>query len=212
MSDTVVLQCETRERTGKGGARALRREGWIPAIMYGGGEEPMKLALFQRQIKRELDRNPRFFSSIVELKVGRKKLRGVVRECQLHPVSDMPLHVDLIRATKGATMQVEVPVTFLNEEDCPGIRRGGVLNIVRREIEMICPMENIPESIEVDLANVEIGDSVHISAVTLPDNIELTITDRDFTICTVVGRGPLGDEAEEGEAAAIDEETEETSD
>lgn len=212
MSDTIVLQCETRERSGKGGARELRRNGWVPAIIYGGGEPPEKLALFQRQIKRELDRNPRFFSSIVELELGGKKRRAVVRECQLHPVNDMPLHVDLIRVVKGATMTVEVPVHFLNEEKCPGIRRGGVLNIVRREIEVNCPVESIPEFFEVDLIAAEIGDSIHISTVTLPDDVELTITDRDFTICTIVGRGPAGGtdtdeaEAEGGEAEAKPEE------
>lgn len=205
MSDTLVLQCEQRERSGKGGARALRREGWVPAIMYGGKDEPVKLALFQRQIKRELDRNPRFFSTIVELNIAGKKQRALVRECQLHPVNDMPLHVDLIRVTKGATMTVEVPVDFLHEEDCPGIKRGGVLNIVRREIEVVCPVEAIPEFFEVDLSQCEIGDSVHISAVNLPENVELTITDRDFTICTIVGRGPSG--GEEGEEGGEDGET-----
>lgn len=198
VSDNIVLQCEPRERSGKGGSRALRRQGWVPAIMYGGNGDPVKLALFQRQIKRELDRNPRFFSSIVELEVAGKKQRAMVRECQLHPVNDMPLHVDLIRVTKGDTLTVEVPVNFLNEEACPGIRRGGVLNIVRREIEVTCPAEAIPEYLEVDLAECEIGDSVHISAVTLPANVQPTITDRDFTICTIVGRGPTA-EAEEGE-------------
>ena len=212
MSDTVILQCEKRERTGKGGARALRRDGWIPAIVYGGKAEPMKVALFQRQIKRELEMNPRFFSSIVELEMGGKKVRVVPRDAQLHPVNDMPLHVDFIRAAKGATITVEVPVTFLNEEDCPGLRRGGVLNIVRREIELICPMESIPAEIVVDLGEADIGDSIHISQVSLPDEVTPTITDRDFTICAVVGRGPTDEtEDEEGEAEEDGEEEAETS-
>ncbi|MEZ5823424.1 MAG: 50S ribosomal protein L25/general stress protein Ctc [Geminicoccaceae bacterium] len=209
MSDTVSLMYDDRERTGKGGARALRREGWLPAIVYGGKGEPQKIAVSAREVKRELDMNPRFFSSVIELhKDGKKKIRVVPREAQLHPVSDFPLHLDFIRAAKGATITVEIPVNFLNEDTCPGIKRGGVLNIVRREIELVCPIDHIPEQLEVDLANCDIGDSVHISQVTLPGDVTPTITDRDFTICTIVGRGPAADEAEgEGgdEAEAADE-------
>ncbi|MCB1835885.1 MAG: 50S ribosomal protein L25/general stress protein Ctc [Geminicoccaceae bacterium] len=202
MSDIVSLIYDDRDRTGKGGARALRREGWLPAIIYGGKGEPKKVAVSAREVKRELEMNPRFFSSIVELhKDGKNKLRVLPREAQLHPVNDLPLHVDFIRVAKGATITVEIPVHFLNEDTCPGIKRGGVLNIVRREIELVCPIEHIPEGIEVDLGKCDIGDSIHISHVTLPDDVTPTITDRDFTICTVVGRGPAGDEDEDGEGA-----------
>ena len=212
MSDSVVLSAEPRERTGKGGARALRRAGQLPAIVYGGKNAPVKVALSRREVKRELDMNPRFFSSVVELKLGSKKVRVVPREAQLHPVNDMPLHLDFIRVAKGATITVEVPVTFLNEDTCVGLKRGGVLNIVRREIELVCPVENIPEELIVDLAEVDIGDSVHISQVELPDDVTPTITDRDFTICALVGRGPSGGEdedEEEGEVEATEDETEE---
>lgn len=205
MSEIVSLTAEPRERTGKGGARALRREGKVPAIVYGGQEEPLKVALVSREVRRQLENNARFFSSVVELKLGKKVIQVVPREAQLHPVKDLPLHLDFLRATKGSTVTVEVPVHFLNEERCPGIRRGGVLNIVRREIELVCPVEAIPDRIDVDLGGIEIGDSVHISAVTLPPNVTPTITDRDFTICAVVGRGPSGgegeEEGEEGEEA-----------
>ncbi|MCB1971806.1 MAG: 50S ribosomal protein L25/general stress protein Ctc [Geminicoccaceae bacterium] len=205
MSDTVSLIYVPRERTGKGGARALRREGWLPAIVYGGKGEPAKIAVSDREIRRQLDMNPRFFSSVVELHDdGKNKIRVVPREAQLHPVSDFPLHVDFMRAAKGATITLEIPVHFLNEETCPGIKRGGVLNIVRREIELVCPIDHIPEAIEVDLATCEIGDSVHISHITLPADVTPTITDRDFTICTVVGRGPSG--GEEGDEAEEEEE------
>ena len=209
MSDAVQLTAEKRERTGKEAARALRKTAMVPAIVYGGKEEPLKISLVAREIKRELEMNPRFFSSVVALQLGGKTIQVVPREAQTHPVKGHPLHVDFLRATKGSTVTVEVPVHFLNEEKCPGIRRGGVLNIVRREIELICPVEAIPEQIVVDLGAVEIGDSVHISAVTLPDNVTPTITDRDFTICAVVGRGPSAEEegegGEEGEAAETDE-------
>jgi large subunit ribosomal protein L25 len=198
MSDAIQLTAEPRERTGKEAARALRKQHLVPAIVYGGKEEPQKIALVEREIKRELEMNPRFFSSVVALNIGGSSIQVVPREAQLHPVKGYPLHVDFLRAAKGSTVTVEVPVHFLNEERCPGIRRGGVLNIVRREIELVCPVESIPDRIDVDLASVEIGDSVHISAVTLPANVTPTITDRDFTICAVVGRGPSG--GEEGEA------------
>lgn len=198
MSDAIQLTAETRDRTGKEAARALRKQQKVPAIVYGGKEEPQKIALVEREIKRELEMNPRFFSSIVVLNLGGQTIQVVPREAQLHPVKGHPLHVDFLRAAKGSTVTVEVPVHFLNEERCPGIRRGGVLNIVRREIELVCPVEAIPERIDVDLLTVEIGDSVHISAVTLPPNVTPTITDRDFTICAVVGRGPAG--GEDGEA------------
>jgi large subunit ribosomal protein L25 len=209
MSEAVQLTAETRERTGKEAARALRKTAKVPAIVYGGKEEPLKISLVAREIKRELEMNPRFFSSVVALQLGGKTIQVVPREAQTHPVKGHPLHVDFLRATKGSTVTVEVPVHFLNEEKCPGIRRGGVLNIVRREIELVCPVEAIPEQIVVDLGAVEIGDSVHISAVTLPDNVTPTITDRDFTICAVVGRGPSGEEEEEGEEAGEAAETKE---
>jgi large subunit ribosomal protein L25 len=204
----IQLTAEARERTGKEAARALRKQHKVPAIVYGGKEDPVKIALVEREIKRELEMNPRFFSSVVALNLGGKTIQVVPREAQVHPVKGHPLHVDFLRAAKGSTVTVEVPVHFLNEERCPGIRRGGVLNIVRREIELVCPVEAIPERIDVDLANVEIGDSVHISAVTLPPNVTPTITDRDFTICAVVGRGPAGEEegaeGEEGGEEAED--------
>jgi large subunit ribosomal protein L25 len=198
MSEAIQLTAEPRDRTGKEAARALRKQHLVPAIVYGGKDEPQKIALVEREIKRELEMNPRFFSSVVALNIGGKTIQVVPREAQLHPVKGHPLHVDFLRAAKGSTVTVEVPVHFLNEERCPGIRRGGVLNIVRREIELVCPVEAIPDRIDVDLAQVEIGDSVHISAVTLPPNVTPTITDRDFTICAVVGRGPAGEDEAEG--------------
>lgn len=200
MSDAIQLTAQPRDRTGKEAARALRKQNLVPAIVYGGKDEPQKIALVEREIRRELEMNPRFFSSVVTLDLGGTPIQVVPREAQLHPVKGHPLHVDFLRAAKGSTVTVEVPVHFLNEERCPGIRRGGVLNIVRREIELVCPVEAIPDRIDVDLGSVEIGDSVHISAVTLPPNVTPTITDRDFTICAVVGRGPAGEDEGEGGA------------
>ncbi|MEK0083566.1 50S ribosomal protein L25/general stress protein Ctc [Benzoatithermus flavus] len=182
----TVFSAERREKSGKGPARALRREGKIPAIVYGGRSEPVPLAVPFKDIKRELGTNPRFFSTVFELDFGGERLKVLPREVQLHPVSDDPLHVDFLRAETGATITVEVPVRFVHEDQSPGMKRGGVLNIVRRTLELVCPADGIPGEIVIDLAGREIGDSVHISQVTLPAGVRPTITDRDFTICSIV--------------------------
>jgi large subunit ribosomal protein L25 len=186
MAETITLVAERRERFGKGPARALRREGKVPAIIYGGSEEPLRIALPFKEVKRQVASNPRFFTSILELDFGGEKARVLPREAQLHPVTDDPLHVDFLRAERGATVHVEVPVRFINEDQCPGLRRGGVLNIVRRELDLICPAEAIPGEIAVDLTGYDIGTSIHISQVTLPEGVRPTITDRDFTVASIV--------------------------
>lgn len=182
----TVFTAERREKSGKGPARALRREGKVPAIIYGGHGEPQRITLSLRELKRELGSNPRFFSSVVELNFGGESLRVLPREAQLHPVSDDPLHVDFLRAEAGARMNVEVPVRFVHEDQSPGLKRGGVLNIVRRTVELSCPADAIPGEILVDLAGREIGDSIHISQIALPAGVKPTITDRDFTVCSIV--------------------------
>lgn len=186
MAETIVLHVEPRERTGKGGARALRRAGKLPAIIYGGGAEPQKIALSLAELKRVLVRHPHFFSTVCELEGLERRLRVVPREMQRHPVSDEPLHLDFLRAETGARITVEVPVSFINEDACIGLKRGGVLNVVRRAIELECRVEAIPDEIVVDLAGIDIGDSIHISHVKLPEGVEPTIKDRDFTIATIV--------------------------
>jgi large subunit ribosomal protein L25 len=186
MTETITLVAERRERFGKGPARALRREGKVPAIIYGGSEEPLRIALPFKELKRQVGTNPRFFTSIIELDFGGETARVLPREAQLHPVSDDPLHVDFLRAERGATVHLEVPVRFIHEDQCPGLRRGGVLNIVRRQLDLICPAEAIPGEIAVDLTGYDIGTSIHISQVTLPEGVRPTITDRDFTIASIV--------------------------
>lgn len=208
MAERIVLHVEPRERTGKGGARALRREGRLPAIVYGGSREPEKIALSAAELKRVLVHHPHFFSAVCELEGLGRRVRVVPREMQTHPVTDEPLHLDFLRAERGMRIEVEVPVTFTNEEGCVGLRRGGVLNIVRREIELECPVEAIPEEIVVDLAGFDIGDSIHISNVTLPPGVEPTIKDRDFTIATIVPptvAAEAGAEAEAEEGAEGEE-------
>ena len=185
MSETMVFAAEKRTKGGRGPARALRRDGKVPAIVYGGKEEPLMLAVGAKEIKRQLSTNPRFFSSLFELDVDGEKLRVLPREAQLHPVSDDPLHLDFIRAAAGARVIVEVPVVFRNEAASPGLKRGGVLNIVRREIELSCPVESIPAQLVVDLTGLDINASVHISHIALPEGVRPTITDRDFTVCGI---------------------------
>jgi large subunit ribosomal protein L25 len=186
MAETTVITAEAREGTGKGAARTLRRDGKIPGIIYGGAAEPRKIALVVRDLKRQIDGNPRFFSTVFELELDGQRSHVLPREAQLHPVTEMPLHIDFIRAEAGATITVAVPVHFINDGISVGIKRGGVLNIVRREVELVCPADAIPAEITVDLAGFNIGDSIHISHVTLPERVRPTITDRDFTIASIV--------------------------
>ncbi len=199
MSEQIVFRAERREKAGTGPARAVRRQGKIPAILYGGKEPPEMIAIGFNEFQRAVVRNPRLTSSVVILELDGRRIPVVPREVQLHPVTDLPLHIDFLRAEAGARIEVEVPVEFVGQEQCPGLRRGGVLNIVRRAIELECPIDAIPERIEVDLAGFDIGDSVHISHVKLPEGVEPTIRDRDFTICVIVPPTVATEGAAEGE-------------
>ena len=204
MADINVFPAEARERAGKGAARALRREGRVPAVIYGNKIEPVLISLDPIRLSQELHK-PGFFGRVFEVRVGKNRHRVLARDVQFEPVSDRPLHVDFMRFSADTRIQVEVAVNFLNEEEAPGIKRGGVLNVVRREIEMICSPEGIPESITVDLAGLEIGDSVHVSDVDIPEDVELAISDRDFTIATIAAPTAVRDEAAEAAAAAAEE-------
>lgn len=204
MAEMTVLVAEMRDGGGKGPARALRRAGRVPAVIYGDQKDQQMVSLEARALRRELT-NPRFFSTLYSLEVGGKAERVLPREVQQHPVSDHPLHADFIRVARGATVTVTVQVVFLNEETCPGLKRGGVLNVVRREIELVCPADLIPAEITLDLAEADIGDSLHISQASLPEGVVPTITDRDFTIVTIAAP-TLAIEEEDAEAAEAEEE------
>lgn len=195
---SYVLTAQKRETAGKGAARAIRREGQVPAVIYGDKQAPVSISINPKELWKQLHTGQTFFASTGEIQIGKDKETVICRDVQFHPVTDQPLHADFLRLGKNATITVEVPVTFVNEEKSEGMKRGGVLNVVRHEIEVVCPATAIPESIEVDLAGLAVGDSVHISAVTLPKGVEPTITDRDFTICTVAAPSS-------GEKAATDE-------
>ena len=202
MSDMVSLVAEDRTAVGKGPARAIREAGRVPGVVYGEKKEQLMFSLEARALRKELQ-NPRFYSTLCNLEIGGKSVRVLPRDVQLHPVTDEPLHADFVYVSRGATVTVEVPVLFLNEEECPGIKRGGVLNVVRREVELVCPADSIPEKIELDLIEADIGDSLHYSNAVVPDNVEPTITDRDFTIATIAAPSGGAEDEEEGEDGEV---------
>ena len=209
MADIDQIEVQDREKAGKGASRALRRAGLVPGIVYGDNKEPTNIALDRVMLEKHLHSGG-FTSKLFELQLGSLKQRVLPREIQLHPVTDRPLHVDFLRIAAGAELAIEVAVNFVNEEECEGLKQGGVLNVVRHTVELLCPADAIPEFIEVDLKGYEIGDSVHIGSVKLPDGVTPTITDRDFTIATIAAptvhaeaeEEAEGEEAAEGEAPA----------
>ena len=197
MSDALKLPAEMRERAGKGASRALRREGRVPAVIYGGKEEPTPIHVEEKELVKQL-MTGHFMNSIVMVEVDGKATRTLPKDVSLDPVSDRPIHADFLRLTKGSKIEVNVPVVFVNEEESPGLKKGGVLNVVRHELELVCDGDKIPGEIEIDVTGLEVGDSIHISALTLPEGSESAITDRDFTIATVVAPSALK-RSEEGE-------------
>ncbi|RGP40514.1 50S ribosomal protein L25 [Altererythrobacter insulae] len=198
MSDALTLPAETRDRAGKGASRALRREGRVPAVIYGGKEAPTTIHLEEKELVKQLGTG-HFMNSIVEITLGGESIRTLPKDVALHPVTDRPEHVDFLRMTKGGKIEVSVPVVFINEDDSPGLKKGGVLNVVRHELELVCDNDKIPSEIEIDVTGKEVGDSLHISELTLPEGSESAITDRDFTIATLVAPSALKKSEEEGE-------------
>ena len=205
MSDQLTLSAETRDRAGKGASRELRRQNRIPAVIYGNKQEPELIHVEEKALIKLL-MTGHFSNSVVELDLGGKKQITLPKDVAFHPVSDRPLHVDFLRIVKGAKVEVNVPVVFINEELSPGLKRGGVLNIVRHELELICDNDKLPDDIQIDVSGFDVGDSIHISNVTLPKGTESKITDRDFTIATIVAPSALkstgGDTTVEGEDEA----------
>ena len=197
MSDALTLPAERRERAGKGASRALRREGRIPAVIYGGKEEPSTIHVEEKELVRQL-MTGHFMNSIVNIELDGKTVRTLPKDVALHPVTDRPTHADFFRLAKDAKVDVQIPVVFLNEEASPGLKKGGVLNVVRHELELVCDADKIPSEIEIDVTGKEVGDSIHISEVNLPAGSESAITDRDFTIATLVAPSALKKSEEEG--------------
>ena len=204
----LTLTAQKRERVGKGAARTTRRAGLVPGVIYGDKKAPVTIALDPRDLIAELQK-PGFAAHVYEIDVAGDKHRVVPRDVQFHPVTDLPIHADFMRISAKSVIHADVGVEFINEEESPGLKRGGVLNIVRHSIELIGQPDKFPDSLEIDLTGLEINDSVHMSAIKLPKGLEPAITDRDFTIATVVAPSGLkrqmseeggeeGEEAEEG--------------
>lgn len=205
MADIIELEAVVRERIGKGAAREARRQGRVPAVIYGEKQSPEAVTLDYKTVDMQVQTG-NFLNTLYMIIVDGKKTRVIPRDIQFDPVRDFPMHVDFLRLSKGASITVEVTVNFINEEDSPGLKSGGVLNVVRYAIEVNCPAESIPESIEADLSGLELGDSIHISAIPLPEGVTPTITDRDFTVATIAAPAGLEvakdeEEGEDGEVA-----------
>jgi large subunit ribosomal protein L25 len=208
MPEITSLKAELRERAGKGAARAVRRAGRVPGIIYGDGKEPVTISLEPRELARAIAR-PGFFATLVDVSVNGTVHRTLPREVQYHPVSDAALHVDFMRVGAGARVTVTVPVAFVNHDRSIGLRRGGILNVVRHGIEVSCSVDAIPDRIVVDLDGLDIGDSVHISALSLPEGVRPTTTERDFTIATIGASSAVREEAAQAAATAAVAPTEE---
>ena len=213
MSEQLTLPAEARERAGKGASRDLRRNGRVPAVVYGDKKEPLSVHVEEKLLAKMLS-SGHFMNSVVMVEVGGKANRTLPKDVQFHPVTSRPVHVDFLRIGEHSKVTVAIPVRFDNEEDSPGLKRGGVLNVVQHDLELVCDAAHIPDEIHIDLTGLEIGDSIHISQVKLPEGTKAAIDDRDFTVATVVAPSAMKSEegdtsTEAGEVPTIGEEGEE---
>jgi large subunit ribosomal protein L25 len=199
--EIIEIKATARPRAGKGAARQARREGNIPAVIYGEGKPAEAIALNHNELWKQILKG-HFTSSVFDIAVDDKKIRVIPRDVQVDPVKDTPLHVDFLRIGKDGVIRVSVPVRFVNHGQSPGLKRGGILNIVRHDIEVFCPYDRIPESFDIDLNGVEIGHSFHISAVAMPDGVKPAIQNRDFTLATIAGAKKEEEETPAAGAAA----------
>jgi large subunit ribosomal protein L25 len=205
MSDQLTLSAESRDRVGKGASRALRNSGRVPAVIYGNNEDPQAIHVEEKLLVKAL-MTGHFMNSVVMIEVGGKEVRTLPKDVAFHPVNDRPLHADFLRIGEHSEVHVAVPVHFTDEALSPGMKRGAVLNIVRHELELICDAASIPDEITISLTGLDVGDSIHISHVTLPAGSRSSITDRDFTIATLVA--PSGLKSQEGDNSRAEGEAE----
>lgn len=186
MAEEAIFPAKPRDRAGKGAARAVRREGLVPGVIYGDNRDPMTISVDPRHIMKQLELGL-LYNTIYKIDVeGAKPEKALPRDVQFHPVTDAPLHIDFMRLRKGSKINVNIPVNFINEDKAPGIEgEGGILNVVREEVELLCPVDAIPQEVVCDLTGLAIGDTVRISGVTLPEDVEPVINDRDFVVATI---------------------------
>ncbi len=201
MRETQELRAEPRAGKGKGPAYQARLKGMVPGVVYGGDAEPQNVSVDYRTLERHYQTGS-FTTSLVMLDIAGTKTRVIPREVQIDPVTDRPVHVDFMRLGEGAKVRLAIPVHFRNQGESPGLKKGGVLNIVRHEIELLCPAENIPEEIVIDLTGMDIHDSVHIEDVKLPEGVKPIIRGRDFTVCSIVAPTSVIEEQKAAAAAA----------
>ena len=185
MSKNLEMSVESRKRAGKGSSRAIRREGYVPAVIYGDKKEPVMVKLKRNELIRLINRGE-FINQLIQVSIdGGEHERVLPRDLQVHPVSDDPIHVDFLRIGEGVVFVFEVPVHIVGEDECPGIAKGGLMNIVRHTIEVRCRARDLPENLVVNIAGMDIGDIFHASNLELPEGTELALTDRDFTVATI---------------------------
>jgi large subunit ribosomal protein L25 len=201
MGAAYDLTATARDKTGKGATRAMRRNGLVPAVIYGADEAPVSISLDEKEIRSKISGGG-FYTTVANIAVAGKKITTLPRDFQLDPVSDKPIHVDFLRVKPGSDVAVEVPVQFINEAASPGIKRGGVLNVVRHRIALFCKIDAIPEKVVADLTGLDIGDSLHISKIPLPAGARPTIKGRDFTVATVAASAGAKEEMKAAAEAA----------
>ena len=200
MSEQLTLPAEARDRAGKGASRALRRDGRVPAVIYGQKNEPLSIHVEEKLLSKMLSTG-HFMNTVVMIDVAGKPTRTLPKAIDFHPVTSRPIHVDFLRISEHTKVHVAVPVRFDNEEAAPGLKRGGVLNVVQHELELVCDAASIPNEIHIPLDGLDIGDSVHISEVKLPNGVEPANKDEDFTVATIVAPSAMKSEEEEAAPA-----------
>ena len=203
MSQVQELKVEAREGTGKGPAYRARQKGLIPGVVYGGSAAPQNVNIDGHALWMHVGAG-HFLTTLFMLDIDGKKARVIPRALQIDPVTDFPVHVDFMRLEKGATVRLDIPVRFHGQETSPGLKKGGVLNIVRHKIALICPAETIPNTIDVDVSGLDINETIHIAALSLPKGVRPVISDRNFTICSIVAPTSVREELRAAAAAAAE--------
>ncbi|HQS84586.1 MAG: 50S ribosomal protein L25/general stress protein Ctc [Alphaproteobacteria bacterium 16-39-46] len=196
MASVKTLTVETRSKGGTGPARATRRSGLIPGILYGTGIDPLMVAIDTKTLKLELQ-DPYYHTKLYDLKVGSTNHRALMRAVQLNPVTDIPIHVDFLRVDPSSRITVDILLKFVNDDKSPGIKRGGVLNIVYHDLQLSCPVDSIPEQITIDLSGLEVGQSIHLEDIKLPAGVQVVHSNRDYTLATIVAPSGLKSDSSE---------------
>ena len=208
--ETIDINANLREKVGKGSARFSRRNGLVPAVIYGNKESALSISIDAKNWKQLIQKKG-IYGQLFNIMLNDQKYFVLPRDIQFHPVSDETIHIDFLRVTDKSSVNVGIVVEFINEDKCPGLKLGGVLNVVRSQVELKCPATAIPEKLVVDLEGLNVGDTIHISSIELPENCIPTISDRDFTVATVASpRGGIGDEDEGTETVSEEEKTDES--